>query len=156
MSQLILETCSYIVFIRSVDVMCRNCQKIAFWAILGVKNGVLGFQGVTIVIFLYEDNTKVSQLILQTCLYIVFTSLVDVLCRYYQKIAFWAILGVKNGVLGFQGVTIFIFLYEDNTKVSQWILQTCSYIVFTRLVDVMCRYYQKIAFWAILGVENGV
>ena len=113
--------------------------KIAFLGNFGVKKGILGFLSVTISIFLYDDNTNVSQLILATCSYMVFLRLVDVLCRYCQKIAFWAILGVKKGFLGSQGVTIFIFLYEDNTIVSQLILATCSYIVFIGLVDVLCR-----------------
>ena len=71
------------------------------------------------------------------------------------KIAFWAILGVKMGVLRPQSVTIFIFLYENNNNVLQLTFATCSYMVFIPLVDVLCRYCQKIAFLGNFGDQNG-
>ena len=64
-------------------------------------------------------------------------------------------MGVKNGVLRPQSLTIFLFLYEKNNNVSQLILATCSYIVFIRLVDVLCCYCQKIAFLGNFGGQKG-
>ena len=48
----------------------------------------------------------------------VFASLGEFLDRYFLKTAFWAILGPKKGVLGYQVLSIFILLYDNDRKVS--------------------------------------
>ena len=117
--------------------------------------GVLRPESVTIFIFLYEHNNNVLQLILETCSYMDFIRLVDILCCYCQKLAFLGNFGGKKGILGSQGVTIFIFLYEDNNNVLHLILETCSCMVFIRLVDVLCCYCQKIALLGHFGGQKG-
>ena len=59
------------------------------------------------------------------------------------------------GIFGPQLHTILVLLYINSIKISSLFVETCWYMVYISFGEFMGCYLCNIAFWVILGAQNG-